>query len=71
LRLDHLPVHKIYNESDKITANDVKIKISIMNWSEFKVFKVKWFTYTSVKLARLKPLESFVPAGLSSDDLIK
>jgi hypothetical protein len=71
LSLDHLPVYKIYNESDKITANDIEIKISIMKWSEFKVFKGKWFTYTSVKLARLKPLESFVPAGLSSDDLIK
>jgi hypothetical protein len=71
LGLDHLPVYKIYNESDKIAANDIEIKISIIKWSEFKVFKGKWFTYTSVKLARLKPLESFVPTGLSSDDLIK
>jgi hypothetical protein len=71
LSRDYLPVYKIYNESDKITANDIEIKISIIKWSEFKVFKGKWFTYTSAKLARLKPLESCIPNDLSSDDLIK
>ncbi len=68
---DHLPVYRIYNESDKIIANDIEIKINIIRCSEFKVFKGKWITYTSEKLARLKPLESFIPKDLSSDELIK
>ena len=64
-----LPVYDVYNESDKITANNIQIEISIRNWSDFNVFKGKWLTYTYAKLARLKPLESFVPSGLSSDEL--
>ena len=64
-----LPVFDIYNESDKITANDIHIEISIRNWFEFNVFKGKWFTYTYEKLGRLKPLESFIPSDLSSNEL--
>jgi hypothetical protein len=68
---DMLPVYKVCNESDKITANDLRIEVSIVNLLEFSVFKCKWFTYTLAKLARLKPLENFVPSDLSSDDLIQ
>lgn len=66
-----LPVFDVYNESDKITANDLRIEVGIIRWLEFSVFKGRWFTYTVEKLARLKPLENFVPSGMSSDDLIR
>lgn len=63
-----LPVYDIYNESDKITANDIQIEVRIRNWFEFSVFKSRWFIYTHENLARLKPLESFVPSDLSSNE---
>lgn len=65
-----LPVYNVYNESDKIIANDIRIEISIVNWIDFRVFRGRWFTYTYEKLARLKPLEAFAPC-LSNDELIK
>jgi hypothetical protein len=67
----YLPVYDVCNESDKITVNDLRVEISIINWLEFSVFKGRWFTYTSAKLARLKPLESFVPQHMSNDELIQ
>jgi hypothetical protein len=67
----YLPIYDVCNESDKITANDLQIEVSIISWLEFSVFRGRWFTYTLEKLARLKPLESFVPSGVSSDDLIQ
>lgn len=70
-RSDLLPEYNIYNESDKVTANDIRIEISIIRWADFGVFKGKWFVYSLTKLARLKPLETFVPSGLSSDELMK
>ncbi|MBN3896111.1 MAG: hypothetical protein HWQ41_12850 [Nostoc sp. NOS(2021)] len=63
-----LPIFNICNESDKITANDISIEINIINCFDFKVFKCKWFLYSYEKLARLKPLESFVKSDLSLDD---
>jgi len=66
-----LPVYDVRNESDKITANDLRIEVGIRRWLEFSVFRGRWFTYTVEKLTRLKPLESFVPSGMSSDDLIQ
>ncbi len=71
LNRDNLPVYDIRNESDKIIANDLRIEVSIRNCLEYSAFKDKWFTYTLEKLARLKPLESFVPSGMSSNDFIK
>lgn len=71
LSRDHLPVCDIYNESDRITANDIRIEISIFNWMELEVFRGRRFTYTHEKLARLRPLESCVPSGLSSDEIIE
>ena len=71
LSRDTLPVYNIYNESDKLIANDIRIKISVVNWTDFRVFKGRWFTYTHERLARLKPLETFVPSGLSGDELTK
>lgn len=66
-----LPVYDVCNESDKITANDLRIEVSIRSWLDFSLFKGRWFTYTLEKITRLKPLESFVPSGMSSDDLIQ
>jgi hypothetical protein len=66
-----LPVYDVRNESDKITANDLRIEVGIRTWLEFSVFRGRWFTYTVEKFTRLKPLESFVPSGMSSDDLIQ
>lgn len=63
--------YDICNESDKITANDLRVEVRIISWLEFSVFKGRWFTYTSAKLSRLKPLESFVPSGMPSNDLIQ
>ncbi len=63
-----LPVYDIRNESDKITANELQIKVSIKSWLEFNVLKGGWFIYTNEKLARLRPLESFVPSGLTSNE---
>lgn len=71
LNIYTLPIYDVCNESDKITANDLTIEVSIRNWLEFSIFKGRWFTYTIEKLARLKPLESFVPSDMSSDDLIR
>jgi hypothetical protein len=68
---DTLLTYLVSNESDKITANDLRIEVSIRSWLEFSVFKGRWFTYTLVKLTRLKPLESFVPSGMSNDDLVQ
>ncbi|MBE9206808.1 hypothetical protein IQ244_09825 [Nostoc sp. LEGE 06077] len=66
-----LPVYNVRNESDKITANDLRIEVGIRRCLEFTVFRGMWFTYTVEKLTRLKPLESFVPSGMSSGDLIQ
>ncbi|MBD1865271.1 MULTISPECIES: hypothetical protein [Trichocoleus] len=71
LSLNCLPVYEIHNESDKLTANDVVIEISITNWMNLRLFKSRWITYTHEKLARLKPLDTFVPSDLSSDELSK
>ncbi len=68
---DYLPVYDIYNESDKITANEIDIKISIIRWIDFEIFKGRWLIYSSAKIARLKPLERVIPRGLNSNDLIK
>jgi hypothetical protein len=65
----NLPVCDVYNESDSITTNDIKIELSFISWREFKVFKGKWFTYTYEKLERLKPLEQYIPSDLSYDEL--
>jgi hypothetical protein len=66
-----LPIYDVCNESDKITANDLRIEVGVGSWLEFSVFKGRWFTYTLEKLTRLKPLENFVPSGMSSEDLVK
>jgi hypothetical protein len=66
-----LPIYDIFNESDKIIANDLQIEVSIRSMLDFSVFKGRWFTYTSEKVARLKPLESFLPSGVSGNDLIE
>jgi hypothetical protein len=68
---DSLPVYHISNESDKVTASDIRIEVSIRSLAEFDVFKGKWFIFTEEKLSRLKPLEGFVPSGMTSDDLIQ
>lgn len=68
---DCLPVYDIYNESDKITANDIDIKVSIIRWSDFELFKGRWLIYSSIKIARLKPLEKFIPKRLNNNELIK
>jgi hypothetical protein len=64
-----LPAYDIFNESDKIIANDLRIEVDIRSLLEFSVFKGGWFTYTSEKIARLKPLESFLPSGVYGNDL--
>jgi hypothetical protein len=64
-----LPVYNVCNESDKIIANDLRIEVSISSCLEPNLFKGRWFTYTTERIARLKPLESFLPFGMSSNDL--
>ena len=64
-----LPLYSIFNESDKIMVNDLRIEVGIRSLLEFNVFKGRWFTYTSEKVTRIEPLESFLPYGVCGSDL--
>jgi hypothetical protein len=66
-----LPIYNIFNESDKIMVNDLRIEVGIRSLLEFNVFRGRWFIYTSEKVARIKPLESFLPSGIYGNDLIE
>jgi hypothetical protein len=56
-----LPIYSLFNESDKISANDIHITISIARLDKLYFERDRWLTYEYVELERLKPQESFPP----------
>ncbi len=55
------PIYSLFNESDKISANDICITISIARPDKWYFERDRWLTYEYVELERLKPQESFPP----------
>jgi hypothetical protein len=61
-----LPIYSLFNESDKISANDICITISIARPDKGYFDRERWLTYEYVELERLKPLERFVPSEVNN-----
>ncbi|OWY69527.1 hypothetical protein B7486_20985 [cyanobacterium TDX16] len=55
------PSCSLFNESDKISANDIHISVSVARSDRWYFDSERWFTYEYMELARLKPLEGFPP----------
>ncbi|MGL5878259.1 MAG: hypothetical protein ACRC2V_10850 [Xenococcaceae cyanobacterium] len=63
------PSCSLFNESDKISANDIHITVSVARSDRWYFDSERWFTYEYAELARLKPLEGFpLP---QEDDLVQ
>ncbi|HCF26630.1 MAG TPA: hypothetical protein DEV81_05355 [Cyanobacteria bacterium UBA11049] len=62
-----LPIYSLFNESDKISANDINITISIARLDKLYFERDRWLTYEYVELERLKPQESFPPSYIDSN----
>jgi len=56
-----LPIYNLFNESDKISANDIHITISIARLDKWYFERDRWLIYEYVELERLKHQESFPP----------
>ena len=62
-----LPIYSLFNESDKIYANDIRITISIARPDKGYFERDRWFTYEYVELERLKPFECFSSSHLENE----
>lgn len=62
-----LPIYSLFNESDKIYANDIRITISIARPDKWYFDRDRWFTYEYVELERLKPFEGFPSSHLENE----
>lgn len=65
------PSCSLFNESDKISANDIHITVSIARSDRWYFDSERWFTYEYTELARLKPLEGFPPPKEDNLNLIQ
>ena len=52
-----LPIYSLFNESDKISANDIHITIRIARPDKWYFERDRWLIYEYVELERLKPQE--------------